>query len=100
MYCDGNLVAELQKGRFVALSVPPGSHEIKVSGKQETFAFEPGTSDYVRASQEGFTRWSPFNLRLVDATAGAAEFKDKSITSNEARRTFTNQCAAPQGKRK
>lgn len=95
VYCDGFLVAELQKGRFINLGVPAGAHEIKFSGKTEKFSFEPGNTYYVRGSQEGFTRWSPFNLRLVDSNEGAAELQEKSIAANDARRTYTNQCAAP-----
>lgn len=100
VYCDGLLVAELQKGRFIALGVPGGAHDIKLSGKSESFSFEPGHTYYVRASQEGFTRWSPFTLQLVDPDEGAAELREKSITSNDPRRTYTNQCAAPPLKRK
>lgn len=100
VYCDGFLVAELQKGRFVELSVLGGAHAIKLSSKSETFSFDPGNTYYVRASQEGFTRWSPFTLQLVNPNEGAAEFREKSITSNDPRRTYTNHCAAPPPRRR
>lgn len=100
VYCDGFLVAELQKGRFVELAVPGGAHAIRMSNKSETFSFEPGNTYYVRASQEGFTRWSPFTLQLVNPNEAAAELREKSIASNESRRTYTNQCAAPPARRR
>lgn len=99
VHCDGFLVAELQKGRFVALAIPGGAHDIKLSGKSATFTFEPGHTYYLRASQEGFTRWSPFTLQLVTPSEGAAELREKSIASNDPRRTYSNQCAASPPKR-
>lgn len=100
IYCDGFLVAELQKGRFIEIGVAAGAHELKLGSKAEKFSFEPGNSYYVRASQEGFTRWSPFTLQLVDPGEALAELRDKSIGSNDPRRTFTNQCAAAPPRRK
>jgi tetratricopeptide (TPR) repeat protein len=98
--CNGTLVAELQKGRFIELGVAGGSHTITVSGRSGTFSFEPGSTYYLRASQEGFTRWSPFTLQLVDPNEGAAELQHKSIAANDQRRTYANQCVAapPRGR--
>jgi tetratricopeptide (TPR) repeat protein len=100
VYCDGVLVAELQKGRFIELAMPGGARVIKLGNKTETFTFDPGSTYYVRASQEGFTRWSPFTLQLISPNEGSAEFRDKSIAANEARRTYTGQCAVSSPKRK
>ncbi|MBY0495880.1 MAG: hypothetical protein K2Y23_16850 [Cyanobacteria bacterium] len=100
VYCDGSLVAELQKGSFVALSVPGGSHDIKLNGKSATFAFEPGGRYYVRVSMEGFTRWASFTIRLADPDEGAAEFQNGAIAANDPRRTYAAQCAAPVPKKR
>jgi tetratricopeptide (TPR) repeat protein len=91
-YCDGVLVAELRDGHFIALTVPGGSHNFKVTSKSETFLFEPGKNYYVRASVEGFP--AMFKLRLVDANEAAAELREKSITANEPAHTYSNQCTA------
>lgn len=99
VYCDGVLVAELQKGRFIALAVAGGTHSIKLS-KAETFTFEPGKSYYLRASLEGFSRWAPFTVRLVDPVEAEVELREKSVAANDPRRTYTHQCAAtPRGRR-
>lgn len=93
VYCDGLLVAELQKGRFIALAIPGGTHTIKVN-EAATFTFEPGKRYYLRASIEGFHRWAPLTLRLVDPPEAEAEIRDKSVAPNDARRTYTQQCTA------
>jgi len=93
VYCDGVLVAELQKGHFVALAVAGGTRAIKLSDAQ-TFSFEPGRSYYLRASLEGFHRWAPFTVRLVDPAEAEAELRGKSIAANDPRRTYTHQCGA------
>ena len=99
VYCDGVLVAELQKGRFIALAVAGGTHAIKLSDAQ-TFSFEPGRRYYLRASLEGFHRWAPFTLRLVDPAEAEAELREKSIAANDPRRTYTHQCGAPSAARR
>jgi hypothetical protein len=99
VYCDGFLVAELRKGRFIALSVPGGTHTIKLNDAA-TFTFEPGRSYYLRASIEGFHRWAPLTVRLVDPAEAEAEIRQKSVAPNDASRTYTHQCAAPPAGRK
>lgn len=99
VYCDGVLVAELQKGHFVGLAIPGGTHTIKLSNA-ETFSFEPGKRYYLRASLEGFHRWAPFTVRLVDPAAAETELREKSIGSNDPRRTYAHQCGAPSAARR
>lgn len=99
VYCDGVLIGKLQKGRFIALAVAGGSHTIKLSNA-EAFSFEPGKSYFLRVSLEGFHRWAPFTLRLVDPPEAEAELREKSIAANDPGRTYTHQCTAPAAERR
>lgn len=94
VYCNGILVAELQKGRFIALAVRGGTHTIKLS-KDETYSFEPGERYYLRASREGLFRWAPFTVRLVDPAVAEAELREMSVAPNDPGHTYTQQCPAP-----
>lgn len=94
VYCDGTLIGELKKGRFIAIAVPGGTHTIKLN-KVEAFSFEPGKSYYLRASIEGFARWTPLTVRMVDPAEAEEELRQKSVAPNDAKHTYTHQCGAP-----
>ena len=96
--CDGNLVADLQAGRYFAIKAAPGTHtfDVKhfgVDTQTIAGAFEAGRDHYVRMNVEGFP--AHLALRLPDAEQGKAELRDRNIKPNDPNKTYSAQCTAP-----
>jgi tetratricopeptide (TPR) repeat protein len=97
VFCGGHHVADLQARHYVALSVAPGARDIGFHNKSFPFSFEAGGTYYLRASAEGFPPKA--NVRLVSAAEGAGEMRDKGMTTNDPRRTYSPDCISGKSRR-
>jgi tetratricopeptide (TPR) repeat protein len=95
--CDGHHVADLQSGRFVTLNVPAGARNISFHNKTYPFSFESGGTYYLRAAVEGFPNTAI--VRVIASSEGAAEMRDKGVTTNDPLRTYSSDCAAGASRR-
>jgi len=87
--CDGQTVAKLQKGRFVRLSVAPGSHTFEF-GQAVATTLEANQEYYLRAQYEGFPKRKA--LRLVPREQGVAEMQAGPVTAGDADHVFDGEC--------
>jgi tetratricopeptide (TPR) repeat protein len=90
--CDGHHVADLQARHYVALRVAAGPRTIGFHKNTFPFSFESGGTYYLRASAEGFPPKA--FVRLMNAGEGMAEMREKGVTSNDPRRTYSAECTA------
>lgn len=88
--CDGQRVASLANGRYFKLTVRPGYHTIKVSGKELSIPFEPDRAYYVRLNVEGYP--ARLAVRLKTPEEGADEIRRREIVLNEPKHTVSASC--------
>lgn len=93
VFCDDQRVADLEKDRFIVLKAVPGTHTVKFRDKTVSALFEGGKEYYLRVQIEGY----PAHLAIHVANPGesAAEMRDKQISLNDTKNTYSTECAAP-----
>lgn len=91
--CDGMRVADLQKGRFIVVNASAGSHIIKAADVDISALFEGGRTHYVRVFITGTFVQRPA-IAVVEEAEALAEMRDKEVTANESKHTFTGACGA------
>lgn len=98
VFCNGQLVAEMQNNRYVVLKAAAGTHDLAFLKKHETVVVEGGREYYFRASIEGHWKFAlGEQLRPTVTDAAKAEMLDKGTSLNAAKYTRSAECsvAAP-----
>lgn len=91
--CDGQHVANLQNGRYIVLTAPPGAHTVKFHKGDIAATFETGKDHYIRVSAEGFPVHAV--LRLMDGDEATTEMQLRELQPNDSKRTFAAECRPP-----
>jgi hypothetical protein len=91
MECNGKVVAKLQKGRFVLLTLAPGAYTLEF-GQKVSMEFAAGKEYYVRASYGGFPKHKVF--RMASREEATAEMQKDRMTLGDADHIFDTQCRA------
>jgi tetratricopeptide (TPR) repeat protein len=92
VFCDDQHVAKLSKDRVIVLKGAPGTHSVKFRDSTVTAQFDAGKEYYLRVNIEGF-KAHPV-LHLADPDTAIAELRERQITPNDAKNTFSAECKA------
>jgi tetratricopeptide (TPR) repeat protein len=91
LQCNGRVVAKLQKGRFVPLTLAPGAYTLDF-GEKVSSEFAAGQEYYVRATYGGFPKSK--KLRLASREEAKAEMEKDRMTPGDADHVFDLRCGA------
>ena len=96
VFCNGELVAEMQNNRYVVLKAAAGTHDLAFLKKHETAVVEGGREYHFRASIEGHWKFAlGEQLRPTVTDAAKAEMLDKGTSLNAAKYTRSGECGPP-----
>jgi hypothetical protein len=91
--CNGQKTAELQNDRFVILTAMPGTHALKIGGREFTLEVEGGHEYYFRTSS-GMRGWT---VRGASPEEARAEMQERSLRPGDANRIYSTECRASLG---
>lgn len=89
--CNGQKVAEIKNDRFLELTAPAGSQVVKVARSTLSLQVVAGEDYYIRVAARPFG----WNVGVVKGEQARAEIEQKSVSRNDAERTFSAECKAP-----